>query len=287
MKAQFETIELEGNSCFRTSHYQSSYLQDDHGWHYHPECELTFVLKGKGTRFVGDSVEYYTPGDLVLIGPNIPHCWANNQPNEDNEIITMQFLPNCLGDDFLNSPEAKSLLPIFEHAKRGLFLKGKQVQEIGKAMMQTHQLEGLPRLVSFISLLDLITKEPDYELLVSSVYSSDTKEFNSQRMKAITEYIQNNLENDIKQTDVAELVHMTPQGFSRFFKTATGRTFVSFVNVVRIMEASRLLASTTTDITDIAFQCGYGNLSNFNRRFLELKGCTPTEYRKKHQVIVC
>lgn len=285
MNPQFETVELEGNSCFRTQHFKCGYLQDDHSWHYHPECELTYIIKGIGTRFIGDSVEHFNEGDLVLIAPNIPHCWTNNSKGEENEIVTMQFLPTCLGNDFLNSPDAQVLIEMFQRAKRGILIKNLDSGAIGKLLIELHKKNGLPRLSGFIDILDLVCRNKDNELLASELYAIDVSEFHSGRMRKVMEYIQEHLVDEIRQTDIAELVHMTPQGFSRFFRSTTGRTFVSFVNIVRIMEACRLLVSSEDDITQIAFECGYGNLSNFNRRFMEQKHCTPSEYRNNHNLL--
>jgi AraC-like DNA-binding protein len=285
MNPQFETVQLEGNSCFRTEHFKCDYLQDDHSWHYHPECELTYIIKGKGTRFIGDSVEHFNEGDLVLIAPNIPHCWASHVKGENNEIVTMQFLPTCLGNDFLNSPDAHALINIFKQAKRGILIKGQQAKTIGKHLVKLHKKDGLARLSGFIDILDLVCSNEVNDLLASELYAIDVSEFHSGRMRKVMEYIQAHLVDEIRQTDIAELVHMTPQGFSRFFRSTTGRTFVSFVNIVRIMEACRLLVSSKEDITTIAFECGYGNLSNFNRRFMEQKNCTPTEYRNNQNLL--
>lgn len=285
MNPQFETIQLEGHSCFRTEHFECDYLQDDHSWHYHPECELTYIIKGKGTRFIGDSVEHFNEGDLVLIAPNIPHCWTSHNKGEENEIVTMQFLPTCLGEDFLNSPDAHGLIEVFKRAKRGILIKNKQANIIGQHLIKLHKKTGLSRLSGFIDILDLVCASSENDLLASELYAIDVSEFHSGRMRKVMEYIQAHLVDEIRQTDIAELVHMTPQGFSRFFRSTTGRTFVSFVNIVRIMEACRLLVSSKEDITTIAFECGYGNLSNFNRRFMEQKNCTPTEYRNNQGLL--
>lgn len=285
MNPQFETVELEGHSCFKTHHFSCGYLQDDHSWHYHPECELTYIVKGEGTRFIGDSVEHFSAGDLILIAPNIPHCWANNTKDEQNEIVTMQFLPTCLGAEFLKSPDAHVLIEMFQKAKRGILIHHEEANKIGQLILSLHRKEGLARLSGFIEILDLFSRSKEQHLLASELYAIDVSEFHSGRMRKVMEYIQANLVEEIRQTDIADLVHMTPQGFSRFFRSTTGRTFVSFVNIVRIMEACRLLVSSEEDITSIAFQCGYGNLSNFNRRFMEQKNCTPTEYRNNQSLL--
>jgi len=286
MDPQFEAVELEGDSVIKTFRRQCATLQSDHAWHYHPECELTYILKGEGTRFIGDNVQHFGPGDLVFAGPNLPHCWANDDANNtdpnSNNLLVLQFKPDCLGPDFLISPDAQSLLQLIEYGKRGLKFSGPVVEEVGAALEKLQDESGLSRLTTFVHLLDLLVQTKEVEELTSELYVNDTRGFHGGRMGKIMAYVKENLRDDIKQSDVADLVSMTPQGFSRFFRTTTGRTFVSFVNVMRIMEACRLLVNTDDDIIDIAFQCGYANLSNFNRRFSELKQTTPRDYRNQH-----
>jgi AraC-like DNA-binding protein len=286
MDPQFEAIELEGDSVIKTFGVQCAVLQQDHVWHYHPECELTYILRGEGTRFIGDSVQHFGPGDLIFSGPNLPHCWVNDEVDdtdpERNELLVLQFKPDCLGPDFLISPDAHSLLELIEFGKRGLKFSGPVVAEVATALKNLQDEAGLTRLTSFVHLLDLLVQADEVEELTSELYVNDTRDFHGGRMGKVMAYVKQNLAEDIKQSDVAELVSMTPQGFSRFFRATTGRTFVSFVNVMRIMEACRQLVNSDEDIIDIAFQCGYANLSNFNRRFSELKQTTPREYRNQH-----
>jgi AraC-like DNA-binding protein len=285
MDPQFEAVELEGDSVIKTFPVRCALLQENHGWHYHPECELTYILKGDGTRFVGDSVQHFGPGDLIFTGPNLPHSWINddkdNSDPDRNDLIVLQFKPDCLGPDFLNSPDAHSLEQLFKYAKRGLKFSGDNVEDIATALQSLNEETGLSRLTAFVHLLDLLSQSDNAEPLTSELYVTDTDDFHGGRMGKVMDYLKENLTADIKQSDVADLVAMTPQGFSRFFRATTGRTFVSFVNIMRIMEACRLLVNTDMDIIDIAFECGYANLSNFNRRFSELKHTTPRDYRQQ------
>lgn len=286
MDPHFEAVELEGNSVIKAFEVSCALLQDNHGWHYHPECELTYIVRGEGTRFIGDSVQQFGPGDLILAGPNLPHCWINDdEGSEDpqrNELLVLQFKWDCLGNDFLESPDARALQSLFKDAQRGLKLTGESVEGIAHTLHKLNSESGLKRLTTFMHLLDLLSQAHEREVLTSELYVTDTTDFHGGRMGKVLDYLKANLADDIKQSDVAELVAMTPQGFSRFFRATTGRTFVSFVNVMRIMEACRLLANTNRDVIDIAFECGYANLSNFNRRFSELKKTTPREYRNQH-----
>lgn len=290
MDPKYEAIELEGDSVIKTFPVQCALLQDNHSWHYHPECELTYIIRGEGTRFIGDSVQSFGPGDLIFAGANLPHCWINDDtdnsdPNR-NQLLVLQFKHDCFGPDFLISPDAQALLDLFEQAKRGLKITGEGVPEIAAALEQLQKETGLTRLTTFVRVLDLLSRALDAQALTSELYVNDTRDFHGGRMGKVMAYVKENLAEDIKQSEVAELVAMTPQGFSRFFRATTGRTFVSFVNVMRIMEACRLLVNTDEDIIDIAFACGYANLSNFNRRFAELKETTPREYRNQHSMLV-
>lgn len=286
MDPLYETVELEGDSVIKAFRVQCRDLQDDHSWHYHPECELTYILGGSGTRFIGDSVQHYIPGDLIFAGPNLPHCWVNDKCEETdaelNELLVLQFRPDCLGPDFLISPDARALVDLIEYGKRGLHFSGEVARQSLDALQNIEQQSGLSRLATFLQLLDLLANADSAEPLTSELYVNDTRDFHGGRMGKVLSYLKDNLRDEIKQSDVADLVAMTPQGFSRFFRATTGRTFVSFVNVMRIMEACKLLVNTEDDIIDIAFQCGYANLSNFNRRFVELKSTTPSEYRSEH-----
>ncbi|TNF36683.1 MAG: AraC family transcriptional regulator [Gammaproteobacteria bacterium] len=291
MKPVFETVEMDANSSIRVLHFQCGAFQQDHGWHYHPEYELSFVAKGEGTRFVGDSIESYQPGDLVLLGPNTPHCWVSNDPaakparegSLSSEMIVIQFLPNCLGESFAHIPESKALRTLLDASARGIHYAGEETTTIPALMQETCQAHGLHRISLFIEILHILSTSKNKRYLSSENHVIDNDCSHGKRMEMIVEHISDNLSNEIKQTDMAELVGITPQSFSRFFKSASGRTFVSFVNAMRISKACQLLANTDEDILGISLACGYPNLSNFNRRFSELKHMTPGAYRKKHR----
>ena len=285
MDPQFETVQLEGDSSIRSLHFGCDAFQNDHTWHYHEECELSFIVKGRGTRFVGDSVEPFGPGDLVFLGPNLPHCWVSDNDHRDNEMQVLQFHLNCLGDEFFQTPEAHLVRKMIAQGARGIHFIGADRDQIVELLNSVENSSGLQRLATFLQLLDKLSRSDATTLLTSDVFETDRSQFHSARLHKVMVFVRDNLNKEIKQTDVAELVSMTPQSFSRFFKASTGRTFVSFVNLMRITEACRLLTSGEQDIMDIAYQCGYANLSNFNRRFAEIKHLTPSEYRRQHQAL--
>ncbi len=282
MKPLFEAVHLDDKSI-RVLHYQCQAFQDEHSWHYHPEYELSYIVRGEGTRFLGDSVDVYHAGDLVFLGPDIPHCWTSNAGHREGpcEMIVVQFRAECLGEGFLQIPEAQSLRSLLTNARRGIHYTGRGVEVIRRLMERLIDADGLYRIAVFIELLHGLGEEKNGELLMDETHMIDDDSFQEDRMSRVINHVISHLSSDIRQTEVADLLGMTPQGFSRFFKATTGRTFVSFVNRMRITEACRLLASTRDDILTISLQCGYSNLSNFNRRFSALKGTTPSQYRRQ------
>ena len=284
MDPRFETVQLDGDSSFRALHFKCDSLRKDHSWHYHPELELTQIVKGRGTQFVGDSVVRFKEGDLLMLGAGLPHCWVDDEGiGQENELVVIQFKTDFLSVDFLEMPEALGLKQLFQRSLRGLNCAGPAADKIKNLMWEMVETTGLARLNRLLRALELLVPEDSSQPLTSELYKIDTSEFHGGRMTRVVDYVTAHLGEEIKQTDVAQALGMNPQSFSRFFKTTSGRTFVSFVNVMRIMEACRLLVNTNQEITEIAYNSGYGNLSNFNRQFRELKQITPRQYRELHE----
>ncbi|MBU2987683.1 AraC family transcriptional regulator [Saccharophagus degradans] len=284
MEPLLETVQFESNHTLKVRHIRCKTFQEDHNLHYHPECELTYILKGSGTRCVGDNIEPFEPNDLVMIGPNLPHRWISNENTDGTglcEMLVLQFPADCFGEKLLGDPGSKRLHQLLESANKGFKLSSDASPYAATHLRNVQHTQGLRQLSAFIALLDTLCLAPKKHLNPDT-YKSNHTDINSLRIAKVTKHVKRNLSASIKQTEVADLVCMTPQSFSRFFRGATGRTFVSFVNELRIEEACKQLASTTNDIIDIAYECGYGNLSNFNRRFSQIQKCTPSEYRKKH-----
>ncbi len=286
MEAMFENVEIEGDSCFKTWRFQCPSLESDHGWHYHPEFELTYVIKSEGMRFVGDSIQHFEEGDLVLVGANLPHCWQNDDVgSEDQEhcdLVVAQFSRSSFGEYFLGLPENRAISSMLERANRGLVIGGSAGEAVKQILLSLDGQQKGMRLVKLLECLQYIAESNELEELASAAYTIEKDEFHGRRISKIVRYVRDHLSEDIKQPILADIVGLTPQGFSRFFRAATGQTFVSFVNTVRITEACRQLVNSDKDITIIAYDCGYANLSNFNRRFREMKEVTPSKYRKLH-----
>ncbi|HEY7773306.1 MAG TPA: AraC family transcriptional regulator [Marinagarivorans sp.] len=281
-KPAFENVVLDEHESIRVLQFSCPAFQSNHTWHFHPQYELTLILKGQGKQFVGDNIEAFYPGNLTLIGPNIPHCWISDNEAVNNEMLVVQFDPLFLGESFYNIPEAQSIHALFKASDQAVQFKDYSA-EVRQQLDSVCQSEGMTRIAQLLILCEKLS-QCERRLLVSNSYQVDKSVKGVDRLTSAINYVKNHFHEEIRQPDIAKLVNMAPQSFSRFFRTQTGRTFVSFVNEVRIAEACHLLSSSDKDILDIALTCGYGNISHFNRKFLEKKHLTPSQYRENQRL---
>jgi len=287
MEPKFETVEADAASSFRCLWFTCTSFAEDHTWHYHPEFELIWILRSHGTRFVGDNIETYRAGDVVLIGPNLPHCWHDEpEGNEEKpEVIVVQYHTETFGGGFLDLPEFEPIKRLLRASKCGLHVEGETATRVQRQMRSLMQKKGMARLIDLLDILRLLAEaDNDLRFLASVDYhiTNDITEVNRQRIELIHRHIRQNLGSEINQADVARLIGLTPPAFSRFFRRATGQTFVGFVNILRINEVCRKMTESNECITNIAMNCGYNNIANFNRQFLALKGMNPTQFRERH-----
>jgi len=287
MEPMLETVEVDAAGSFRSKRISCANFALDHTWHYHPEFELTWIVSGRGTRFIGDNIEAYGPDDLVLLGPNLPHCWHDERSGGTGnvEAVVVQFRPETFGPDFLELPEFLPIKRLFRTSRCGLHVQRKTAARVMMQLRALVKKTGIARLIGFLEMLRVLSEaEGDLRPLASPDYpiTNDITELNRKRIEQIHRYLRRNLRSQINQAEVAKLVGLTPAAFSRFFRRATGRTFVGFVNILRINEVCRAMAESGDCITHIALNCGYNNIANFNRQFLALKGMNPTQYRERH-----
>lgn len=285
MEPRFEAVQSDTDSSFRCLSFSCESFAVDHAWHYHPEFELTWIAQSKGTRFVGDSIQRYAPGDLVLVGPNMPHCWHDDSAadaTEQPKLVIVQFKPDCLGSDFFFTQEAANAAALLKKAALGVSFPLDTSARVGPLLRELSASSGLHRLARLLDVLEVLSQSPSTSLATQEfLFNNEVSAANRRRFAQVYRYIRENLAGDISQAEIAAKLSMSSPTFSRFFKVATGKTFVVFVNTLRIHEACRLLGSAQSSITDIAMACGFNNISNFNRQFLALKGMNPTEYCNK------
>lgn len=269
----------------------SSLLYKEHGfpdpivcWHYHREYELHLITHSSGKLFVGDYIGNFYPGNLVLTGPNLPHNWISHTengevyPQRDKIVVFTEEMIQAAGQAL---PEFTELKELLHRASFGIEFKSPQtVAEAQRLMAAIAQSDGLECLAHFLNLMSQLAKTDQYQLLSSEHYLAIAGERNQQRTNQAVNYIFNHYVEDLSLEEVAQELGMQPTYFSKFFRQTTGRRFIEFVNCLRITRASDLLAHSDMPITNICFEVGFSNISNFNRHFMSVKNTTPSEYRK-------
>ncbi|GAB4111450.1 MAG: AraC family transcriptional regulator [Phycisphaeraceae bacterium] len=251
-------------------------------WHQHPECELTLIESGRGQRFVGDSIEMYRPGDLVLLGPNLPHTWASYPGTAKmHSAVVIQFDADWLLDMLASTPESRVVCHLIERSGRGLGFSGPSAGHVRSTMTAMIKQSGFKRVLTLLEMLDMLSRSRAVRTLASPAFKLPTSETDA-RVDRVCRFIHDHVTEPITQSDAAGMIGMSGPAFSRFFKRHIGMTFSRYVHELRIGHACRLLLETDKPVTDICFASGFNNLSNFNRVFLALKGLSPRAYRREH-----
>lgn len=284
MKAYFQKLEPGPERSFLAFRNASPHFNVP--WHFHPEYELTYIVQSRGNRLVGDSIRNFEPGDLALLGPNLPHCWLNLQEDIEKkghqaEAVVIQFRNDFMGPKFFQKPELKIVREILEKSANGLSFYGETRQHIGKVMLDFPKKKPIEQFIGLIKVLRTLAKSKEYISLSSDGFTAQLAQTESKKINQVLNYLKENFKNKIKLDEVAALTHMTPAAFCRFFKARTSKTFVQFVNEFKIGYASRLLIETDLPVSQIASESGFHNIANFNRHFSRLKETTPMRYRKQ------
>ncbi|MBC3759210.1 AraC family transcriptional regulator [Hyunsoonleella sp. SJ7] len=257
----------------------------DSAWHYHPEFELLYISRSTGIRFVGDSVSPFEPGDLVLVGSNLPHLWRNDVSyySEGSEktvkTVVIKFYKNFIGENTFDTPEFTAINRMLSDSKYGISF-GKNVSDSMKG--ELIGLPGLSNTEQYIKLLDILHRlsiVSDKQLLSSSDMRQYTPK-GAHRIDRVLRYISDNYGKTIALEDVSDIACMTPNSFCRFFKKKTNKSFTEFLNEVRIRNASRILVQETFAVNDVCFLVGYNSITNFNKQFKRIMGSTPKQYRE-------
>jgi AraC-like DNA-binding protein/mannose-6-phosphate isomerase-like protein (cupin superfamily) len=284
MKPGYEHIQSDGQSSLRFFMLEENRFE--FYWHYHPEIELTCILKGEGTRLVGDHIGEYGPNDLVLIGPNVPHTWQSKDPgrgpgrSKRNKAIVVQFPQELLTHQFLDLPEMDAVNALFADAEAGIRFTGLSAKRGRQQLIELHSLPDLARLLGLIELLDHLGRTGEWIRLGSAGYSPHLNRKTEKRLDRVLHYLHSAFRKDICLADLASIAAMNETAFSRFFKSQTGKPPIAYLNEVRVRQACQMLVHTVDPVGLIAHHCGYNNQTHFNRQFRRYTRCSPAEYRK-------
>lgn len=250
-------------------------------WHFHAEIELTAIVRSRGRRFVGDSIEPYVDGDLVLLGPNLPHTWHSDGGRRGrHEAVFCQFSEAFLGKEFLQSPELAGVKGLLERAARGLRFTGATQKSVLRKLEGLDRVQGLTRLTGLLDILDQLARSKDERPLSSRRFVPDLRRRDAERVDRVCRFLNERCTEGVTLAEAAGVAHLSIPAFSRVFRRSTGKTLVSYLHELRTGLACRALIESDRPVSDIAWDSGFNNLSNFNRRFRSLKGMSPREYRR-------
>lgn len=282
MKAFLEQVPVCSDSSFLVREFNVPYFEAP--LHFHPVFELTLITESNGKRFIGDHIENFDVDDLVLIGPDLPHFYRCSDdyyytdPSNRARAIIIQFDKKFLGKDFFSIPEMKRVELLFSDAMRGISYYGKTRTEIISRMKNIRFTDGVERLTQLLGILDILSKSDEYHLLSRhQMVGYNPKD--TERMNKIYEYVIDNYARTINLKDVADNANMSEAAFCRYFKKKTRKTFTTFLNELRIANATKLLIEDDLNIGEICYKCGFENLSNFNRQFKTITKLSPKDYK--------
>jgi AraC-like DNA-binding protein len=285
-KPKFEAIVPSFGNSFTYQKFDESKLNKNYEWHYHPEIELVYVNGGSGKRQVGSHVSYYTNGELILIGSNLPHCGLTDRLTGNTNETVIQMKLDFLGNDFFNIPEMKKIQSLFEMANGGITFSGKTKIKIGEKLEVLEYQTDFQRLLSILNILNELANSKEIKFLNAEGFSLESDVKDNDRINVIFNYVKNNFKEEITLEKMSNMVSMTIPSFCRYFKKITNKTFVQFVNEYRLVHASKLLAEKPMSITEVCFECGFNNFSHFNKSFKAFTGQNPSEYRNQLKAII-
>ena len=283
MKPALEHLPKEKDHSFVVKFFDYNYYPTP--WHYHPEYEIVMVTERTGKRFIGDHISDFHPGNLAFIGPNIPHTYRNDDKyyEEDSTLraksVVIHFTEASLGNDFLELPEARSLHNLFVQSLHGLDIFGETYKKINSKLYDIVCLSGLKRWLCLIDILQDLSESKNLVPITKTTHIG-YNEKESKRLCNVFEWVTTNFEKDIKLSEAAQIAQMNENAFSRFFSLRTRKTFSGFVQELRLQKAAKLLVEDDMTITEVCYECGYNNVSNFNRQFLNHYQMNPMKYRK-------
>ncbi|MBC7653047.1 MAG: helix-turn-helix transcriptional regulator [Oligoflexus sp.] len=275
-----EITPLTQNDCFTL--FSRNKTEFDFPLHYHEEFELNLILNAGGAkRIVGDHIDIIEDLELVLVGPNLCHAWFNHNCKDKNITeITIQFHKDLFDDSLLRKNQLSFIRNMFEQCRKGILFSQETIERVKSRIIHLDKKQGFDSVLELISILHDLSTSRNMRTLSDVTFSNDQFNYNSRRIEKVFEYINNNYSKQLTLADVSKIANMPETSFSRFLKKRTGNTFIDSINEIRIGHASRMLIDTTNTIAEIAYNCGFNNISNFNRTFKKKKGLTPKEFRE-------
>lgn len=260
-------------------------------WHYHPQYEIMLIVESTGIRYVGDSITSFQEGDITIMGSNIPHLFRNDieyfdeTPSKVAKAVVVYFSDDFVKSDFFALREMTSISKLLELSRRGILIQGGTKLEIAQRLHKIINEDGVIRLMDFIALLHYIASESEYKILSSLGFVNRIDQQELSRLNKIFDYLLKNFQTNITLGEVSKVASMSTTNFCKYFKSHTNKTLITFLNEIRIGYACKLLIEKKEmSISEICFECGFNNLTNFNIQFKKLKSLSPKNYREIYNV---
>ena len=282
VKASFEMLQPLNGQSFLIRRFDSSAY--DAPYHFHPEYELTLILNATGKRYVGSSMENFVPGDLVLLGPNLPHCWKlepGKQQQPDAGAIVIQFAAAFLGRNFFEVEELQQIKQLLSKSECGVRFNAANGNNLNQQILSlTTEKNNFQLLIAFIQVLQLFALSGNYELLDKNALTAERNVDEQERINPIFNYLIENFRQPVSLKAVAAIANMTTNAFCKYFKKTTRKTFMETIIEYRLNYAVQQLVQTEKPVSLIASESGFGDVSHFHKTFKSKMGMSPLSYRK-------
>lgn len=284
MKPVFESISPLPSSSIKAFFQEKD--EFDSPWHFHPQFELTYILKSSGLRYVGNSIEHFEDDDLVLLGPNVPHCWKNvgSQLNRAQAIV-IQWDVDVLGKNWLEQPEFSTIKKMLALSEKGIRFDKTFACKIKDTITRMLNMESFEKLMCFLNLLKLIAEQVTFQTLCDHNFAITTASQQSERINSVYQYVRQHYSSKIRLEDIAGHLNMSEENFSRFFSRVMKKNFFTYLNEFRLNIACKLLIETDLQVKQICYSCGYETLPFFYRQFKRFKYTSPLQFRLTYHKI--
>ncbi|POY36642.1 AraC family transcriptional regulator [Solitalea longa] len=277
-----EITPLTQSDCFTI--FSRTKKEFDFPLHYHDEYELNLILNAKGAkRIVGDHIDVINDAELVFVGPNLTHAWFTHQCTSQAIVeVTIQFHKDLFDTKLMKRNQLSLIRNMFEHSQKGILFSEETIDRLKTRILTLNQKKGFDSVLELLSILHDLSSSRNMRTLSDSSFNNEQFNYNSRRIEKVFEYMNVNYGKQISLAEVSKLANMPEVSFSRFIKKRTGNTFIDSLNEIRLGHATRMLIDSTQTVAEIAYRCGFNNISNFNRIFKKKKNCTPKEFRDSY-----
>jgi AraC-like DNA-binding protein len=261
-------------------------------FHFHPEMELVYIVESFGKRIIGDNIESFREGDMVFIGSNLPHVWMNDEifysggTHLKAKAIVLYFNKDIFSPGFYEMKEASKMNEFFQNAGKGIRINGETKELVAEKFKCILLKRDFEKMVGLFEILHILSQSRDITFITSDGYHAQLKHAETDRLSAVYKYVQHHFKDNISLGTIANISNLTPQSFCRLFKKRTGKNFVEYLNEVRVAAACKYLLDTDWSISEIAYNCGYKTVSNFNKLFKSITGTSPKIYRMNADVLI-